>query len=385
MNNFIYCNPTRIIFGRGAIAELKNLVPPCKKIMLIYGGGSIKRNGVYQQVRAALKDWPICECGGIEPNPKYEQLMQFAAAAKEQGIEYLLAIGGGSVIDGTKFIAAALRFEGSDPWDMIAHQSPVKTAMPFGCVLTIPASGSEMNHIAVISRTNTRQKIAFRSECLYPQFSILDPAVTLSLPKKQVRNGVVDAFVHVLEQYLTYPVNSPLQDRQAEAICLTLLEEGPKTLKNLDDYDARANFMWCATQALNGLIGCGVPTDFACHQIGHELNVLYGLVHAESLAAILPGLLRHSPRKAAKLAQFARRVCNISGNDQDALIEAGIQKIEEFFHALGMPTGLLGFQLHAVEVAPKVREALSRRNARLGEHKNLTPEKVAEILERCST
>jgi NADP-dependent alcohol dehydrogenase len=381
MNNFVYYNPTRIVFGKGSIAELKTFVPQGKRVLLIYGGGSIKRNGVYDQIRAALTSYEVSECGGIEPNPKYEKLMEIAGVAKDKRCDFLLAAGGGSVIDGTKFIAAALRFEGGDPWDMLAKLAPVKAAVPFGCVLTIPATGSEMNHIAVISRGSTAQKLAFRSEHIFPQFSVLDPAVTLSLPKEQVRNGVVDAFVHVLEQYMTYPVNSPLQDRQAEAIWTTLIEEGPKTLEDLTDYASRANFTWCAAQALNGLLGCGVPVDFATHQIGHELTVLYGVAHAESLAAILPAVLRYrKPQKAAKLAQFARRIWHIDGRNEDAIIEAGIQQTINFFESLGMPSGLAAFKIKPEDAAKRVRENLARRNARLGEYKDLTPEKVAEIL-----
>lgn len=381
MNNFVYYNPTRIVFGKGSIAELKTFVPQGKRVLLIYGGGSIKRNGVYDQIVAALKGYELSECSGIEPNPKYEKLMEIASVAKDKRCDFLLAAGGGSVIDGTKFIAGAMRFEGGDPWDMLAKLTPVTSAVPFGCVLTIPATGSEMNHIAVISRGSTGQKLAFRSEHLFPQFSVLDPAVTLSLPKDQVRNGVVDAFVHVLEQYMTYPVNSPLQDRQAEAIWTTLIEEGPKTLGNLSDYEARANFTWCAAQALNGLLGCGVPVDFSTHQIGHELTALYGVAHAESLAAILPAVLRYrKPQKAAKLAQFAQRIWHVSGRNEDTVIEAGIQQTINFFESLGMPSGLAAFKIKPEEAAKRVRENLARRNARLGEHKDLTPEKVAEIL-----
>ncbi len=380
MNNFDYCNPTRIVFGRGSIAELARLVPAGKKVLVTYGGGSIKRNGVYEQVVGALKDKTFTEFGGIEPNPTYETCMKAVEKGRAEGVEFLLAVGGGSVLDGTKFIAAALEYEG-EPWDILAKEAEVTSAVPLGTVLTLPATGSEMNSVAVISRASSQEKRVLKSESVQPRFSILDPEATFSLPKTQVRNGIVDAFVHVLEQYLTYPVNAPLQDRQAEAVCLTLIEEGPRTLSNPTDYDARANLMWCATQALNGLIGCGVPGDFATHLIGHELTAYYGVAHAESLAAVLPAVLRHEKaRKAGKLLQYARRVWAIDGADEDAAIEEAVRRTEGFFESLGMPTGLSAFDIPADEAAERVRDRFAERGTTLGEHEDITPEQVAEIL-----
>ena len=381
MENFAYCCPTRIVFGKGSISELASLVPADKKILVTYGGGSIKKNGVYDQVKAALGDRDVLEFGGIEPNPKYETLMKAVEVVKQEGVGFLLAVGGGSTLDGTKFIAAAAKCGDGDPWDICANRLAPEEAVPLGAVLTLPATGSEMNAVAVISRESTQEKMAFVTESIVPRFSILDPETTYSLPEAQVRNGIVDAFVHVTEQYLTYPAGGALQDRQAEGILLTLIEEGPKTLKDMKDYDARANLMWCATQALNGLIGCGVPGDFATHMIGHELTAFFGLAHAESLAVVLPSLLRHEKEgKREKLLQFARRVWGVSDGSDDEIVEAGVKKTEEFFRSLGMPTRLSEFDVSPDEAADRLRDRFTARDTKLGEKQGIGPEETAEIL-----
>lgn len=384
MNNFAYYNPTRIVFGKGSIAQIKDLVPDGQKILMTYGGGSIRRNGVHEQVMQALAGRTVIEFGGIQPNPVYEQLMEAVKIVKREGVGFLLAAGGGSVLDGTKFIAAAAQFEGADPWAMLTGQTPVKAAMPLGAVLTLPATGSESNSFAVVSRESTHEKLAFSDDKLRPQFAVLDPAVMLTLPAKQVRNGIVDAWIHVTEQYLTYPANAPLQDRQAEGILLTLAEEGPKTLRNPQDYDARANLVWCATQALNGLVACGVPQDWATHMIGHELTAFYGLDHAETLAVVLPSLLRRQKAsKSAKLLQYARRVWGISDANEDAAIEAGIARTEQFFNSLDMPTKLAAYGITPADAAQKIGERFSRRGTTLGEHGDITAEQVRTILSAC--
>ncbi len=319
MLNFTYHNPVNIVFGKGAIAELPKLVPAGAKVLMTCGGGSIKRNGVYQQVIRAMQGRSMLEFAGIEPNPRYETCLRAVALAQAEGIDFLLAVGGGSVIDGTKFIAAAVAYQGADPWDMLLDSSRVPpNPLPLGCVLTLPATGSEMNGGAVISREATREKLFFVTPQTLPRFSILDPETTYSLPPRQVANGIVDAWVHTTEQYLTYPVDAPLQDRQAEAILLTLLDEGPKALADPQNYAVRANVMWSATQALNGLIGCGVPQDWATHMIGHELTALYGIDHAQSLALVLPGVLRcQKQRKRAKLLQYGDRIWGLRHGEED--------------------------------------------------------------------
>ncbi len=293
MNNFTYHNPTRIHFGQGQIAKLSEEIPADAKVLITYGGGSIKKNGVLEQVHAALQGRNYQEFGGIEANPHFETLMQAVEIIQRDGIDYILAVGGGSVIDGSKFIAAAARYEG-DPWEILTtYGSKVVEAVPLGTVLTLAATGSEMNNGAVITKAATQDKLFFFSPFVQPRFSILDPVTTYSLPARQIANGVVDAYVHTLEQYSTYPVNAKVQDRIAEGLLRTLIEEGPVALANPQNYDARANLMWAATIALNGTLSTGVPTDWATHMIGHELTALYGLDHAQTLAIVQTAVWKH--------------------------------------------------------------------------------------------
>ncbi len=383
MNNFTYFNPTRLVFGKGSIAQLNELVPAEQSVLLTYGGGSIKKNGVYEQVKAALGDREVIEFGGIEANPRYETLMQAVKIVREKQARFLLAVGGGSVLDGTKFIAAAGRFEG-EPWDILSKNAEVTSAIPVGSVLTLPATGSEANTFAVISRNSTQEKLAFGSPHCFPKFSILDPTTTFSLPPKQVRNGIVDTFVHVMEQYATFPSDAPLQDAQAEAIISVLIEQGPFTLKNPTDYNARANFMWAATQALNGVISAGVPQDWATHMIGHEMTAFYGLDHAETLAIVLPQLLRHQkPRKQLKLAQLARRVWDVSDLETAKAADAAIDHIEAFFHSLNMPTRLAEYKIDPADAAKKIGDRFAQRNSKFGDHADLTEKEAREILLKC--
>ncbi|MEO5338155.1 MAG: iron-containing alcohol dehydrogenase [Magnetospirillum sp. WYHS-4] len=374
MFGFDYRNPVRIAFGKGAIGNLGDLVPKDGPVLVTYGGGSVKANGVLAQVMAALIDRQVLEFGGIEPNPRYETLMRAVDLARREKVAFLLAVGGGSVLDGTKFVAAAIPFADGDPWRIVSENSPVQAAVPLGCVLTLPATGSEMNGYAVVSRDSTQEKLPFGSPLVYPVFSVLDPATSFSLPPRQVANGIVDTWVHVLEQYLTYPCAAPLQDRQAEAILLTLLEEGPKTLAEPRDYDARANLFWCATQALNGTISCGVPQDWSTHYIGHELTAFFGIDHAQSLAVVLPGVLRvRLAAKREKLVQYGRRVF---GTDDP---EAAIDRTEEFFRSLGVKTTLADYGIPA-DAADRVAARFAERGARLGEKEDMTPDQVRQAL-----
>jgi len=381
MFNFSYQNPTRIVFGKDQISELTNLLPKDKKVLLLYGGGSIKRNGVYQQVVKALADVSFIEFAGVEPNPAFETLMRATTLVKDQGIDYILAVGGGSVIDGAKFVAAAAVFNG-DPWDILAKGAKVTTAVPLGCVLTLPATGSESNGNSVVTRYETQQKLAFSSELVFPQFAILDPTVTYSLPPKQVANGVVDAFVHVMEQYLTYPVNAPVQDRFAEGLLQTLIEEGPKALAEPENYDVRANVMWAATMALNGLIGQGVPQDWATHMIGHEITALYGLDHAQTLAIVLPALMQQQrATKCAKLLQYGQRVWQLQHQDQERLIDEAISHTRQFFERMGVPTRLADYGIKADAVDKLVDKLVQHKMIKLGEHRDITPEVSRSILQ----
>ncbi len=386
MKNFTFHNRTKIVFGRGTISELVNQVQPDQKILMTYGGGSIKTNGVYDQVMNALAGHQVVEFGGIESNPEYETCMQAVEKSRTEKIDFLLSVGGGSVLDATKFIAAAIPYEGKDPWHILSRgtEGRLKVAVPLGCVLTLPATGSEANGNAVISRRARGQKLSFSSEHVFPRFSILDPETTYSLPERQVINGIVDAYAHVVEQYMTYNVNSPLQDRLAESILLTIIEEGPKVRKNPKNYEARANIMWCATMALNGIIACGVVEDWATHLIGHEITALHGLDHAQTLAIVMPAVWKHQRvHKADKLLQYARRVWRIETDDAEAAINEAIDRTVRFFQSVGMPTRLRDYSLTPAECM-KAAEQLHKRGVKLGEHENIGRKQVEEILQLCT-
>jgi NADP-dependent alcohol dehydrogenase len=381
MNNFEFLNPVKIIFGKNQLFKLEKEIPKKSKIMLLYGGGSIFKNGVYDEVRKVLKDFEVIDFGGIEPNPTYEKSMEAVSIIKSKGIDWLLAVGGGSVIDSTKFISAAVFFEGGDPWEILSKNKPVTKALPIGVVLTLPATGSEINPSSVITNAGLKEKLAFSNPLVFPKFSFLLPEAAASLPQHQVANGVADAFVHVVEQYLTFKVNSPLQDRYAESILLTLIEEGPKVYANPADYNAMSNLMWCASNALNGLLSCGVSGDWGTHSIGHELTALHGIDHARTLAIVLPGLwwvLRVEKRD--KLIQYASRVWNIKDGTDDEIISAAIQKTVSFFESLGIKTKLSDYNVreNTIEL---IGDRLQKRGwIAFGDRRLLTPEKTKEIL-----
>lgn len=382
MLNFDFYNPTQILFGKGRIADLAKVVPADARVLVLYGGGSIKSNGVFDEVMSSLAGRHVQEFAGIEPNPSYETLMQAVELVQNEKLDFLLAVGGGSVIDGTKFVAAAACFDG-DPWAILEKRGRnITQALPFGSVLTLPATGSEMNDGSVVTRKSLKAKMAFASRLVFPKFSILDPVTTFTLPVKQIGNGVVDAFAHVMEQYMTYPVNSPVQDRFAEGLLLTLIEEGPKALANPQDYDTRANIMWCATLALNGLIGAGVPQDWATHMVGHELTALYGLDHAQTLAIVLPNMLRvRKEGKRAKLLQYAMRVWNITEGDDDSRIEAAIARTQDFFEQMGVKTRLTDYQLGSENIETILKHLESHRMVTLGEQRDVTLDVSRKVLE----
>jgi NADP-dependent alcohol dehydrogenase len=382
MLNFDFFNPTKILFGKGRIADLAKLLPADASVLVLYGGGSIKTNGVFDQVMNALARRTVHEFSGIEPNPSYETLMQAVELVRRENIDFLLAVGGGSVIDGTKFIAAAACFDG-DPWAILEKRGRnITQALPFGAILTLPATGSEMNNGGVVTRKSLQAKMAFSNTLVFPKFSILDPATSFTLPAKQIGNGVVDAFVHIMEQYMTYPVNAPVQDRFAEGLLLTLIEEGPKALANPQDYDTRANIMWCASLALNGLIGAGVPQDWATHLVGHELTALYGLDHAQTLAILLPGMLRvRKHAKRAKLLQYAQRVWNVTEGGEDARIDEAIRRTQAFFEQMGVKTRLADSRLGAEKVEAILTHLESHNMTALGEQRDVTLDVSRKVLE----
>lgn len=381
MQNFTFYNPTKILFGEGQIANIQNEVPKNARVLMLYGGGSIKKNGVYDQVIAALKNHTVFEFNGIEPNPTYETCMQAVAKIKQEKIDYLLAVGGGSVVDGAKFIAAATKFEGDEPWDIIAKQAEVKAALPIGVVLTLPATGSESNAGAVVTRKASGDKMVFKSLLCFPRFAVLDPSVTYTLPIRQTRNGIVDAFTHTMEQYLTFPQDAPLQDRFAEGLLQTLIEEGPKVIANPTDYNARANVMWCATLALNMLIGSGVKHDWATHMIGHEITARHGLDHAQTLAIILPSVMQYKrDNKREKLLQYAERVWHITEGDDDSRIDQAIAKTRDFFESLGMKTRLHDYDVSTDTIPEMLAKLKEHKMVALGERQDITLKDSEQIL-----
>lgn len=383
MLNFELVNPVKILFGKGEITKIKKLVPKKANVLLLYGKGSIKKNGVYDQVTQALSGHNTIEFGGIPANPEYAILLEALAIIKKENISFILAVGGGSVIDGAKFLSSAALFEGENPWDILAKRIRTDKGMPFGTLLTLPATGSEMNSGSVISRKETGEKLAMGGPGLFPQFSVLDPTVVASIPNRQLANGITDAYSHVLEQYMTYPIGADLQDRFAESIMNSLIETAPKLMDNPSDYTIAANFMWCCTMALNGLIQKGVPTDWAIHAMGHELTALHGIDHARTLAIIAP---RHYAyfleNKKEKLAQYGERVWNITEGSLEERAKKAIDKTEYFFQSLDIPTRISEYATDYSETAEKVSSALENRGwTALGEHKNVTPDAVKAIVE----
>lgn len=374
MRNFEFVNPTKLVFGKGTIARLAELIPADKKIMITFGGGSVKTNGVYAQVKDALKNHNCIEFWGIEPNPKYETLLEAIKLGREEKIDMLLAVGGGSVVDGTKFIAAAIPYTKGEAWDLIENNSLVESTIPLADVITLPATGSEMNNGAVISRIATKEKYAFFSDTNFPVFSILDPEVTYSLPKFQIACGVVDTFVHVVEQYLTIPAGTILMDRWAEGILQTLVEIAPELRKKTPDYDTRCEFMLSATMALNGFISMGAAEDWTTHMIGHELTALHGLTHGVTLAIVYPAVLRiMKEQKETKLLQYGKRVWGVDNAD------SAIEKTEQFFREMGLPTRLSEVNAGDETIEEIVRRFTERKTV-LGECANITPDIVRQIL-----
>lgn len=373
MFNFDFHNPTQIYFGKGKISRLAKYLPENKKILLVYGQGSIKKNGVYDQVLKALKDFKVIEFSGIQPNPRYEKALEAIKICRAEKIEFILAVGGGSVIDAVKFIAAGVNYPG-DPWDICqGKEHLIKDPIPFGTILTLPATGSEMNMYSVISRGDV--KTGFGHPGVFPKFSVLDPEVTLSLDARQIGNGIVDAFIHTLEVYLTYPVNAALQDRFAESVLKTLIEDGVHSFKNPQDYDSRANYMWSASMALSSVFSGGVPQDWTTHMIGHELTALYDIDHARTLALVWPKNMRHrKENKKDKMLQYAQRVWGLSG-DPENIFELAVQKTEEFFNSVGVPTELSAYSLKAADINEQIYLRFKKQGFKTaGEKEDLTLE-----------
>lgn len=382
MFNFEFYNPTHISFGQGCIAQLDQLVPAEAKVMLLYGGQSAQRTGTLAEVTAALGARKVHLFAGVEANPTYEKLMEAVLIARAENIDFLLAVGGGSVIDGAKFVAAAVPYA-DEPWNiLLTGGSDIKQALPIGTVLTLAATGSEMNNGSVITRRSSQSKLPFHNNLVFPKFSMLDPSKSFTLPERQVANGVVDAFVHVMEQYLTYPVNAPVQDRFAEGLLQTLVEQGPLALSEPDNYEVRANLMWVATLALNGLIGAGVPQDWSTHLIGHELTALYNLDHAQTLALVLPSMLQERRvAKREKLLQYAERVWQLRDGDAEQRVDAAIEQTRDFFERLGVKTRLKDYDLEQPAVEAVLEKLAEHGMLQLGEHQDIDLSVSRRVLE----
>ncbi|MFC3024589.1 iron-containing alcohol dehydrogenase [Vibrio zhugei] len=376
---FSYSNPTQIHFGQGQIQTIAQQIPLDSKVLVIYGGGSIKKNGVYDQVAEALKEHTWKEFSGVEPNPTKETLDNAIQMAKEHNINFILAVGGGSVIDGSKFVSAAACYEG-DSWDIMIGKHTVTTALPIGAILTLPATGSESNSGAVITKRATNDKLPFHSKAVQPLFAVLDPEVMKTLPERQLINGIVDAWVHTCEQYLTTPTSARVQEGYAETLLRTLLDLGQR-YDNRDNDEWRANLMWSANQALNGLIGTGVPQDWATHMIGHEFTALWQVDHGRSLAIVQPWLLRNQMDvKRAKLEQMGRNVFGLETGDD--LAERTIQAIEAFYHSLNVDTQFADHGMTQPEAVDTVVGQLEKHGmTALGEHNAITLTQSREILE----
>ena len=384
MNNFDFYNPTKIIFGKNRLGELDNLVPKEAKVLVLFGGGSVKKYGTLKKVSDALKSREIIEFGGIEPNPKYETLIKAVDIVKRENIDFLLAVGGGSVVDGVKFVNLAVNYQGSSPSNLLTDysaQGKVTTSLPMGVIITLPATGSEMNSGGVITYQHGKHVIG--NPVLFPQFSMIDPTLTFTLPAIQVANGVVDTFIHVVEQYVTYPNEGRFQDRTAEGILLTLIEIGKHTIDNPTDYDARANLSWCSTMALNGLIGSGVPSDWSIHMIGHEITAMFGIDHGQTLAIVLPSMWEiRKDKKREKLIQYAERVWGIDEIDEDVKIEMAITKTRNFFESLGIKTHLSDYGITSDKIDDLIDALKSHGLTALSETKDLTLDISRKILEK---
>jgi NADP-dependent alcohol dehydrogenase len=381
---FRLCNPTEIVFGSGQIAALADLVAPRTRVLLLYGGGSIKRNGVYDQVKAATQKCEVTEFGGIEVNPLYETILRAAEVARKAKTELILAVGGGSVVDAAKFLATIVPLDDPDPWDFLAKGGTVKNPVPVGAVLTLPATGSESNPVSVISSRERHLKIPFANEAARPRFAILDPDTMQSLDTRQLQNGAVDAFTHVVEQYLTLPVNAPIQYGYSEVLMEALIEWGPRLVEK-NDAESREVVMWAANQALNGLIGAGVPQDWSTHMIGHAITALYDIDHARTLSMVMPTLLRFkSEAKKDMLLRYARRVWHIEEKNDDAAREEAIRRTEDFFRRMGCPVRLSDVAPVKVVPADIVAHLERAGQTKLGEAADIDTAAVQEILARAA-
>ncbi|UTE73962.1 iron-containing alcohol dehydrogenase [Rossellomorea marisflavi] len=350
MNGFTFYNPTKLIFGKGQVEQLKDLVPQYgKKVLLVYGGGSIKKSGLYDQVTAVLNDIDaeVFELAGVEPNPRLTTVRRGVDICKEEGIDFLLAVGGGSVIDCTKAIAAGAKYDG-DAWDLVTKKAFASEALPFGTVLTLAATGSEMNAGSVITNWETNEKYGWGSPVTFPQFSILDPENTFTVPKNHTIYGMVDMMSHVFEQYFHNATNTPLQDRMCESVLKVVIETAPKLINDLENYELRETILYSGTIALNGMLQMGYNGDWGSHNIEHAVSAVYDIPHAGGLAILFPNWMKHNLNvNPARFAQLAERVWNVDpeGKTQEEVALEGIEKLREFWSSIGAPSRLADYDI----------------------------------------
>lgn len=380
MNEYIYYNPTRLVFGKGQIRALKDELSRFgNKVLVVYGGGSIKRNGLYDEVMSELDKMgvEVSELSGVEPNPRLSTVKKGVNICKENNIECLLAVGGGSVIDCTKAIAAGAKYEG-DVWDLITLKAQPQEALPFGTVLTLAATGSEMNSGSVITNWETQEKYGWGSPLVFPKFSILDPTYTFSVPKDQTIYGIVDMMSHVLEQYFHNAKNTPLQDRIAESILLTVMETAPKLLEDLDNYELRETILYSGTMALNGTLQMGLRGDWGSHNIEHAVSAVYDIPHAGGLAILFPNWMRHNvDTNVERFKQLAVRVFNVETEGKSAKEAAleGIDRLSAFWTSLGAPKALADYDIDSSKLDLIADKAMAR-----GEFGNFSKQNKEDVL-----
>lgn len=382
MENFIYKNPTKLIFGKDQVQQLHQELSTYKKVLLVYGGGSIKKSGLYDRVfnEFSLAELDVFELGGVEPNPRISTVRKGVAICKENNIEFILAVGGGSVIDCTKAIAAGAKYEG-DPWDIVCKKTVVKQALPFGTVLTIAATGSEMNSSSVITNWKMNEKFGWGSPLVFPQFSILDPVHTFTVPKNQTIYGMVDMMSHVIEQYFHPATNAPLQDRFCESLLLTVMETAPKLIEDLENYEHRATILYSGTVALNGSLQVGYRGDWATHNIEHAISAVYDIPHGGGLAIIFPNWMKQVlSENVARFKQFAVRVFAVDPEgktDKEVALE-GIEALRSFWNSIGAPSRLADYNIDASQLEIIADKAMF--NGGFGRFKVLNRDDVLAIL-----
>lgn len=384
MNNFYYYNPTKIIFGKGMIENIVREIPKHKKILIIHGVSSIKKNGVYNTLREVLKTYQVYEFGGVGPNPDCDTAAEIVNVIRDKNIDFLLAVGGGSVIDMTKFVSLAANYpEENNPWDFLKDKSKTPSnSIEFGVILTIPATGSEMNNAFVISNKKTCEKLVASAYTTYPEFSVLDPSFALSLSRQQMLNGIIDTYIHILEQYMTCLHDGFVQDSQSEAFLKTIISIAPKLLDKSRRYEDLATFTWVAAQVSSGILCRGVPVDWSSHEISHQITAITNLDHAKALALVLFGVWENQfESKKEKLAKYSKNVLDYEGADPKESAQFAISETQNLFKNWGMDTKLSDYDISCTNLIGSVIDYFKKNRAILGENNSITYKNIEKILQ----